>query len=50
MTLTPAHKELIKLLAAVAVEEFVEEQSKLLKGKPMERIKGETRHEPISHN
>jgi len=34
MKLTPAHKELIKLLAAAAVDEFLEEQQ--TQEKPME--------------
>lgn len=36
MKLTPAHKELIKLLAEAAVEQFLEEQHNLLEEKPME--------------
>lgn len=36
MKLTPAHKALIKLLAAEAVEQFLKEQHSLLEEKPME--------------
>jgi hypothetical protein len=36
VNLTPAHKELIKLLAAEAVEQFLEDQHNLLEEKPME--------------
>lgn len=38
MKFTPAHKELIKILAEAAVDEFLEEQSNLLQTheKPME--------------
>ena len=52
MKLTPAHKALIKLLAAAAVDEFLEEPQNLLhqtKEEPMERKK-ERDHAPRTHS
>jgi len=45
MTLTPAHKELIRLLAEIAVEEFYKEQDNLLQVREKPRT-GECPHVP----
>lgn len=47
MSLLPAHKELIKLLAAEAVDQFLEEHPNLLQTqerKPMDNTTGENPH------